>query len=151
MHGNGREAFEQTVGLEPLHPAHHGGAAPARPDRIGLLQHEAGDPICIARRLSVGDGRLRLAIVLAPGRRPEVQLGDVGRLASPQLRRQQVAEQLVIAEPLPPAVERHHQQIAALQPLQDVARSLSTGDRVAQRTAQAVEDRRAGEKQDVGP
>ena len=89
--------------------------------------------------------------VLAPGRRPEVELGDVGRLASPQLRRQQVAEQLVIAEPLPPAVERHHQQVAALQPLEDVARSLSTGDRVAERTAHAVEDRRAGEEQDLGP
>ena len=33
--------------------------------------------------LGVLDGSFRLAVRLAPGGRPEVQLGDVGRLATP--------------------------------------------------------------------
>ena len=93
VHGDRREAFEQAIGLEPLHPAHHGGAPPTRPDRVGQLQHEAGDPICIAGLLGVLDGGLRLAVRLAPRGRPQVQLSDVGGFAPPQLRQQQLTEQ----------------------------------------------------------
>ena len=76
---------------------------------------------------------------------------DVGGLAPLQLRRQQLAEQLVIAEPFPAAIERHHQQVAVLQPLEDCTRSLSSGDRVAERTAHAVEDRGASQEQHLRP
>ena len=37
VHGDRRMTLEQVVRLEPLHPAHHGVATPARPDRIGYL------------------------------------------------------------------------------------------------------------------
>ena len=70
---------------------------------------------------------------LVPRRGPEVELGDHLRLAPPQLGQQQLAEQVVVAVPLPAPVERDDQQVAALQPLEDRARSRRR--RASRRTA----------------
>ena len=45
------------------------------------------------------------------------------RLAPPQLGQQLVTEEVVVAVPLPPPVERHHQEVAALEPLEHIART----------------------------
>jgi len=51
-------------------------------------------------------------------------------LALVQLGTKQLLEQLVVAVPLPPAIERHEQQVGALQRLQEPARARSVHDRV---------------------
>ena len=63
---------------------------------------------------------------------------------------EQLAEQVVVAVPLAATVERDHQEVAALQLLEDVRPIRSADDRVAERTAHAVEDRRAGEEGNIG-
>ena len=83
--------------------------------------------------------------------RPGVELRHHLRLPPQQLGVQQLTEQVVVAVPLAPAVERDHQQVAALQPIEHAAGSLAAHGHVAERTGQPVEDRRAGQERDVGP
>ena len=93
--------------------------ASARPHGVGELQHEAGRPG--RRRRRPGRGRWRPRAGRSPRTTPPP--GGAARrrssgLASAQLGRQQFAEQRVVAVPLAPAVERDHQQVAALQLLE---------------------------------
>jgi hypothetical protein len=70
---------------------------------------------------------------------------EVG-LALEQLGLKQLMEQPVVAIPLAPAIERHQEQVGPVQRFQDPARTRSAHDRIAQRTAHALEHRGAREE-----
>ena len=67
-------------------------------------------------------------------------------LAAPEFGLQKLPEQVVVAVPLAAAVERDHQQVPGFHLLENSAGSLLTQDRVAQRSAHPVQDRRADEE-----
>ena len=113
--GDPRVALDQALGLEPLHPAHDGVGPPTRPRRVRQLQDQATHAVGVSAGLRVLDGDLRPAVGLVPRCGPEVQLGDELGLAPPELRRQQLAEETVVAVPVPVPVERDHQQVPAFQ------------------------------------
>src|SRR5204862_2400591 len=76
---------------------------------------------------------------------------EVGLLLR-ELALQQLAEKMVIAVPLPPVVERHEEQVRALDLLELARRSLVLEHRVAEGAAHPVEHRGpAEEAQRTGP
>ncbi len=74
-----------------------------------------------------------LAVVQAPVGGAAAQDRDQGGLPAVQLRQQHVAEQVVVAVPLPPPVQRHQQQIRPGQLRQGCGAPVQTQHRIAQR------------------
>ncbi len=106
--------LDEVVGLEPLHPAPDGVVSSTRPNGIAELHQEARRRVGVAGGLGVVEGVLGHPVRLAPRRGAEVKLRDHLRITSPQLRHEQLSEQLVVPVPLTASVERDHQQVAAL-------------------------------------
>ena len=79
-----------------------------------------------------------------------MQRRDHVRFPPFELGVQQLSEQLVVAVPVAATVEGDHQEVVAVELFEDPARSLGVESGVAERTAQAVEDRRAGEERHLG-
>ena len=67
-----------------------------------------------------------------PGGRRGVQCGQFARRAAPQLQLQQVGEQLVVAEPRPPRIQRGHERVGLLELLQDPLPARAPGQQVSQ-------------------
>jgi hypothetical protein len=86
------------------------------------------------------------ALLLVPSRRSPVKLRDEPRLVARELVPQQVGEQMVIAVPLPPGVQRHDEDVFAVQLPQQPGRVVGAGHCAAQRTGKPVQDRAAQEK-----
>ena len=139
MHGDRRVVLDQPVRLEPVHPAQHGVRASAGPDRVGDLQDEPGDTIGVAGALGVVDRVLRRPVGLEPCRRAHVELAGSARFLPAQLRQQQLAQQVVVAVPLAAPVERHDEEVAALQLFQQRARSRRVERGIAQRATHPLE------------
>ena len=59
---------------------------------------------------------------------------------------EQIGEQVVVAKPRPPHVERGDERARVLEALQDRFRTRAAGQRVGERAADALEDRRAQEQ-----
>ena len=151
VYRDGRMLLDPLVGRKPIHPPQHRVEPAARPDGVGHREHEPGHPIPVPGPLGVPDGRLRQTVRLVPGRRPGVELGDHLRLPPHQLGVEQLPEEVVVAVPLAPSVERDHQQVAALQTIEHAAGLPAAHGGVAEGTAEPVEDRAAGEERHVGP
>jgi hypothetical protein len=100
--------------------------------------------------LRVIDRRLGHAICLVPPRGAQVQLGNHFRFSPSEFGVQGLPKQIVIAIPLAPSVERHNQQVASLETIEDTGRAIASDDGVAQRTGEPIEDRGTGEKGNVG-
>ena len=131
--------FDNSAVLEPLEPPANGVDPPPC---IGRNRHggdQPGGPVGVTCGLGMVDGQLRQPVGLAPGGRPDVQLGDQLGLAPVQLGPQQLAEQVVIAVPLAAAVQRNQQQVRPLQALKSSVRPPGVQDRVAQRPGHAVQ------------
>ena len=97
----------------------------------------------IASGLRVRERHLRLSVRLGPVRGAEMQrVGRTG-LAARELGSQQLAEQPVVPVPLVSIVERDEQQVRVFERLQHLGRSRRVEQGIAQRPAQAVDDRRA--------
>ena len=96
-----------------------------------------------AGREQVRDGRRDVACVRRPRAGAGVQLGDV-RLGPGllQLPPQDLAEDVVVAEPRAPLVERDEEQVRPLDVAQERLRPVLVADGVAQRCVEAVEDAR---------
>ena len=75
-----------------------------------------------------------------------MEIGDQTGLLALEFGPQEIPEQVMVAVPLTVAVEREHQQVPGFHLLEDGSGSLLLQDRVAQRSAHPVEDRRAGEE-----
>ena len=146
MHGDRRIPLHRLLTLEPLHPSQDGVDAAAGPHRLHHLQDQPRHLVGVAGGLGVVDGRLLQPVGLAPGRGPPVQLRDQLGLAPPELGTEQVAEQVVVAVPLPSAVERDQEEIGPGERLQHRGRAGRVQDRVAQRAAHPVQHGRPGEE-----
>ena len=78
-----------------------------------------------------------------------MELGDHLRLALHQFGVQHVAEQVVVPVPNPDPVERDHEQVGPLHPVQYPAGSLASHDDIAQRSRKSIEDRGASQERHV--
>ena len=81
-----------------------------------------------------------LVVVREPVTRAPVQHIDELRRLLCQPGSQHVCEQVVIAVPLPPVVERNQEQVAAIEGLEHGLAAALPGDRVAQRAVEPVQD-----------
>ena len=95
----------------------------------------------VAARDRVADGGARRAGRPEPVRRPPVQRGDGLGPGARELVAEEPGEEMVVAVPLAAGVEREHEQPAALERVEHRGGPLALGDPVAQRPAEAVEDR----------
>ena len=150
MDGDGRVLFDRGLVLEPLEPTQDGVDAPAGPYRLTPRQHQPRDAPGVASRLGVLDGRLRPAVRLEPDGRPRMERRDHFGFPPSELGMQELSEQLVVAVPLAVAVKGDYQEVVAVQLFEYPARAAGVENSVAERTAQTVEDRRAGEERHLG-
>ena len=139
-HAEHGAAPDRVVG-QGAQPALHLGLLPVPADlRHGQL-HEGGGPVDVPRQERVLDGVVGETVLLEPVGGARVQDGrDVGLLGE-QAGAQHVAEQLVVAEPLPPVVEGDEEEVVALEGAQHRGRVTTVEDGVAQRPAEPVEHR----------
>jgi hypothetical protein len=61
------------------------------------------------------DGFVGEPVLLVPGRRGAVQLGQPRGLLSLEAGAEQVGEQMVVAPPLPDLIQRHDEQVGPVQ------------------------------------
>ena len=128
---------------EPFHPV--------RVRRKGVHRHETRDRVHVSRRGRVPPCGVESAVRLGPHRGPAVHRGYELGLAALELGAERFAEEVVIPVPAPAAVERHDEQRRLLQRLEPGCRlARAAHDDVAQRAAHRLEDRRPGEKGDIG-
>ena len=76
-----------------------------------------------------------------PGTGSSVQVRHLVGVLGQQTRAQHVGEQVVVAVPGAFRIERHHEQVVALELLQRAGRAGAAGHRVAQGTGELVEER----------
>src|SRR5919202_4031562 len=81
-----------------------------------------------------------------PGRRALVQLAHELRLHPLELAPQQLAEQLVVAVPAAPPVQRNEEQVGLLDGLQLLRCSADSGHSITEAGAQPLQDRSAQEE-----
>src|SRR6266511_2304520 len=96
----------------------------------------------VAGRGSVRDRLVHGALRLVPGSGAAMKLGEERALSARELASQQVAKEVVIAVPLAARVERHQEEVRAVDLLEPQARVFAAGHRIAKRRAQPLEDRR---------
>ena len=120
------------AGREPGQELVPGGAQPAEPDADPVVRQQAGGQVPVLRRLGVADRLDRVPAVRVPPGGDGVQRGQFGRRAAPQLQLQQVGEQLMVAEPGPPRVQRDHERACLLELLQDPLPARALGQQVGQ-------------------
>ncbi|MDP9207529.1 MAG: hypothetical protein M3O65_03335 [Actinomycetota bacterium] len=94
-------------------------------------------------RTGMADGLIKIARLPVPGRGPPVQGHQQPRLPAVELHAEQLREQVLIAIPLAPIIQRNQEQIGAFQLLQQPRRPLRLQHGVAQRAGQALQDRGA--------
>ena len=82
----------------------------------------------------------RFAVPLEPAARPAVQGGDGVGLFVQQVRPQHVGEEMMVAVPPAAVIKGDQEQVRSLQRRQSGLALPLTGDRIAQRPAQAVEN-----------
>ncbi len=110
----------------------------SEPPRLRLDQVRGA--LHVPRGERVPDRLRRLAVCLPPGAGAAVQLGHVVGMLVEQAGPEQVGEQVVVAVPAPPVVERDEEQVGALERLEHRRPARAAGDRVAQRAGEPVED-----------
>ena len=131
----------QLVLAEPPQPLLQGLHAAVVVQRQRERIDQAGDGVRLARRVPVDDRRLGQVVVDAPRHRPPVQRAHDLGLAALELVPQQLAEQVVVAIPLAPPVERDQEAVGALERLERVRRPRRLEHRVTQRAAHPIEHR----------
>ena len=110
--------------------------------RVQALGDQLARPADVAAGDRVPDGLAGRAGLLVPGRRAAVQRRHEVRPGSRELVPQQLREEMVVAIPLALGVERHQQEAGPLEVLEPPRRARASGDPVAERSAQAIKDRR---------
>ena len=104
----------------------------------------------LSGRAGVTDGLIQVARLPVPGRGPPVQGRQQPRLPAGELHAEQLREQVMVAIPLASLVERRQEQVRALQFAQQRGRPLGLEDGIAQRSGQALQDRRAQQERPDG-
>jgi len=122
--------------MERLAPAGHG-------QRQVVVHEQACRRRPVTCRLVMVDRLDDVAVLLVPGGRAPVERWDRQRRETAQLQAQQIREQVVVAEPAAGSVERGHEGVPVLQPLEDRLGARAAAQRIGQRPADAREDRGA--------
>ena len=120
--GEDRAGPYQLVG-QGLHPPGEIGFAPFAPHPRHGEFHQIGGAAGVVAGQRVADRGQRVVIRLEPGAGPSMQLGDLVRPLVEQVRLQHIGEQVVVAIPLPPVVERDEEEVG---PLERDQRGLAT-------------------------
>ena len=120
---------------------------------VGEQPRRAGPVAC---RLSMPDGVGDLAVPGEPPRGEPVQRRQFFGQRAAQLQPKQAAEQVVVAEPGPARVERHHERVGVFQVQQDPFRAGVASQQVGQLAVDPVEQARyaaagAGPRAAAGP
>jgi hypothetical protein len=102
----------------------------------------SGLPV-VTRRGRVRDRLLRRAVLAVPGRGAAVQLGCEIWGRTHELVPQELREEMVVAVPLASRVERHEEQVGALDTLEQLGGVPIARHRLAQRRAEPLQDRGA--------
>ena len=113
--------------------------------RIRDTARPAGS-MTLATAVVLVDRGLGQVVGLTPGGGPVVELLGQPGLAPVQLGQEQLTEQLVVAVPLLAPVQRHQQEVGALQRGQETVRPAAAEHGVAQRPGHLVEHRRPGQE-----
>jgi hypothetical protein len=111
LHGDQRIPFDQPLLLEPGEPPAGGLGASAGVGGEREARDQPGGPIGVPGGLGMVDGQLRQTVGFAPRGRPSLELLDQLRLASLQLRTEEVAEQMVVVIPLTMPVQGNTQRL----------------------------------------
>jgi hypothetical protein len=94
----------------------------------------------------VTDGVVPLAALLVPPACAPVEVTDALGLLARDTCPEDIREQVVIPVPLAPSVERNQKEIPSIEVLQRGLATIQSGDRIAQRTGQPIEDARPQEE-----
>ena len=115
--------------------------SPLRPRPTQWSASSAGGQGPVLRRLGVADRLDRVPVVREPPGGRGVQRGQFGRRGAAQLQLQQVGEQLVVAEPGPPRIQRDHERARLLELLQDPLPARAPGQQVGQLAVHPLQHR----------
>ena len=119
---------------------------PLEGQRQGAVDEQPGGVRPVPGGLGVPDGLGDLPVRRVPLGRGPVQRHDGVGLGAPQLEPQQVREEVVVAEPGPPGVERDDERVRRLQLVQDALRAGGADEDVGERAVHLLEDRGAEEQ-----
>ena len=135
--------LHKQLGGKPAHPAQEL-PEPSPPNELEVpLDQQLGDHLRVTSSGGVLDRLLHQPVGPTPSRRAAAQLV---RGVSPELELQNVAEQMVVAIPLPTGVERDQEHIRVREVREHRSRVLATENRVAQLGCEAPQHRRAHQK-----
>ena len=145
--GQGQRRGVGEVGLRKgLQPATHGGQATDDDEPAPRVHHELGRSAHLPRRKRVLHGLLRRPLSLVPARGPEVERWHGSSIPADELGAKDLPEEVVVAVPLPAAIEGLDEEVRVLELGDLLRRILATEDRVAQRRRDPVQDRRLQEE-----
>ena len=120
--------LHEQLGGKPAHPTEEL-PEPAAPNELEMpLDQQLGHHLRVPSSRGVLDRLLHEPLRATPGRRAAAQLA---RGLSPELELQNLAEQMVVAIPLPAGVERDQEHIRAREVREHRGRVLAPEDRVA--------------------
>ena len=138
-----RRVLEQQLGGKPAHPAKKLPDPPAPDELAVVLDEQLGHRLGVPRGGGVLDRVLDEPVRTAPGRRAATQHR---RLLAPELQLQKLAEQMVIAVPLPARVQGDQEHVRARELREHRGRVLAAEDRVAQLGREPSQHRGAQQK-----
>jgi hypothetical protein len=140
-----RPATDYLVG-ERLHPCPQLQLLPrlAELRKRRLDQYRRSLDVATGER--VADRLSALLVLPVPLARPVVQIWDLVAGLLFEVGAQDIGEEAVVAVPLASVVERDYEEVGSIEPLQDGLAGTVSGDGVAERPAELVEDARAQEE-----
>ena len=146
QHGHHRVSLRPALVLQPAEPPLDGGdpALPVSP--YPEFAHQGSGHIDVPHCDGVLQRLLGQAVPRAPPGGAAPQDRDQLRLPAAQLGQQHVAEQLVVAVPLPVRVQRHQQQVRPRQIRQGRGGPGRVEHRLAQRPAHPLQHRGPGQE-----
>ena len=124
-----------------------GGGLPVQVQAGPVIGEQPGRQGPVPGGLGVPDRLHRVPVHREPGGGGLVQRGDLLRSGATQLQLQQVGEQVVVAEPRPPRIQRHHERVRLLQVLQHPLPAAAPGQQVGQLPVDPVQDGGAQQQQ----
>jgi hypothetical protein len=140
----GQERARQVTAChlaEPIEQAAQGLDLPGTQQPGPVNAHQPCGAVQIAAGEPVADGPAVVAGGLEPGSGPPVKLGQVVGHRRQRLEAQEVAEQVVVSEPRPGAVEAYEELVRPGGLAQPLAVAAGVGDGVDQLAIELIEDR----------
>ena len=138
----GAELRVAAYGLarESVEPPADGAELPGVEPAQRSFRHHGARPFEVVRPEGVGNRLVVVAACAKPGRRPAMEARGLAGAEDPQAGAKDLREQRVVAVPLPLVVERDDQEVCALELLEPSLAVGTSGDGIADRPAQAIED-----------